>query len=440
MGKIHKALEKSKREHQRKSKLVSSSVFGAEKPRKEIIEQNQRETKSDPPVTAPVSQAGDLTSIHTLLNDSVESVAPEMDDKDESGRNSTGTISIPNLNRQPSVFSTRGGQPGKIKENLEETHVVETEHNFPDSAEKGQGSTNSTAVNKDKFVRADEINKSDTVETNEKKIFHLKDKTQIESLQEEPAVKLKTGYVREKQFATSDTKPTEYGHVKGSLLALLKPRSYEAEQFKILRTNLLFPEAGKPARSILITSAAPGDGKSFVSSNLAVSLALDQDRKVLLIDADIRKSEIHKTFGLNRVEKGICDYLTDQIPLASLLVTTSLKNLLILPAGMLNRDPHEVQSLERLPKLFEELATYYSDYYVVIDSAPPKLASETGVLARLVDSIVIVMKAGVTKREYVEETIDLVGKAKIAGIVFNWQDTRMSRYKKYAKNGEYYHK
>ena len=131
-----------------------------------------------------------------------------------------------------------------------------------------------------------------------------------------------------------------------------KAQSYEAEQFKILRTNLLFPEAGKPPRSILITSAAPGDGKSFVSSNLAVSLALDQDRKVLLIDADIRKSAIHKTFGLNRVEKGFY-YLTDQIPLASLLVTTSLKNLLILPAGMLNRDPHEVQSLERLPKLFE---------------------------------------------------------------------------------------
>jgi capsular exopolysaccharide synthesis family protein len=218
----------------------------------------------------------------------------------------------------------------------------------------------------------------------------------------------------------------------------LKPRSYEAEQFKILRTNLLFPESGNPARSILITSAAPNDGKSFVSANLAVSLALNQDRKVLLIDADVRRSQIHKIFGLNHIERGICDFLIDRIPLRSLLVKTSLKNLVILPAGQLTHNLDELQSLEKLPKLFEELAVHFSEYYIVIDSPPPKLASETGVLARLVDSIVIVMKAGVTKREYVEETIDLLEKGKIAGIVFNWHDNRMSNYKKYAKDREYY--
>jgi capsular exopolysaccharide synthesis family protein len=439
MGKIHKALEKSKREHQGRSKPVSSSVLGAQKPAKAITEKNKREPKLDPPITAPESPEGDLASIHKLLDDSAKTVAPEMDDKDDLGRTKTGKISIPNLNRQPSVSVTHGGPPDKIKQDFEETHFVGTERILADSAEKGQESANSRVMKKNEFVRDDEIDNSVAVETNEKKIFLLKDKAPIESLQETPAEKPTKEYVSEKQFVTSDTKPREYGLVNDSLLALLKPRSYEAEQFKILRTNLLFPESGKPARSILITSAAPGDGKSFVSSNLAVSLALDQERKVLLIDADVRRSELHKTFGLNRVEKGICDYLADQIPLPSLLVATSLKNLLILPAGMLTRDPHEVQSLERLPKLFEELATYYSDYYVVIDSAPPKLASETGVLARLVDSIVIVMKAGVTKREFVEETIDLLGKAKIAGIVFNWQDNRMSKYKKYAQNGKYYH-
>ena len=114
------------------------------------------------------------------------------------------------------------GATCKIKENLEETHVVETEHNFPDSAEKGQASTNSTAVNKDKFVRADQINKSDTVETNEKKSFLLKDKTQIDRSRR-ACCKAENRKCSEKQFGTSDTKPTEYGHVKGSLLALQSP-------------------------------------------------------------------------------------------------------------------------------------------------------------------------------------------------------------------------
>jgi capsular exopolysaccharide synthesis family protein len=222
------------------------------------------------------------------------------------------------------------------------------------------------------------------------------------------------------------------------LVALLKPRSYEAEQFKILRTNLLFPESGKPAKTILVTSAAPGDGKSFISANLAVSLALDHDRKVLLIDADVRRAAIHNIFGLNGFEKGVCNFLTDRIPLASLLVRTSLKNLLILPAGQMTHDPAQLQSLEKLPKLFEELSANFGEYFIVIDSPPPKLAAETGVLARLVDRIVIVMKSGVTKREYIEETIELVDKGKIAGIVFNWHENRMSKYKKYSKKREYY--
>jgi capsular exopolysaccharide synthesis family protein len=158
----------------------------------------------------------------------------------------------------------------------------------------------------------------------------------------------------------------------------------------------------------------------------------------MLIDADVRRSEIHNIFGLYRSDKGICDFLSNRMPLTSLLVRTPLKNLLILPAGKRIKNPSELQSLEKLPKLIEELAIHFSDYFIVIDSPPPKLASETGVLARLVDSIVVIVKAGVTKREYIEETIDLLEKEKITGIVFNWHDYGMFDYKKYAKNREYY--
>jgi capsular exopolysaccharide synthesis family protein len=275
-------------------------------------------------------------------------------------------------------------------------------------------------------------------EVNEKKIFVLKEKTLNESDRREVAEKTVPDDVHKSDSAFVDSGFTSHSAVDSSLVTLLKPRSYEAEQFKILRTNLLFPESGHPTRSVLITSASPGDGKSFISTNLAVSLALNYDRKVLLIDADVRRSETQSIFGLNHVEKGICDFLSGRIPLTSLLVKTSLSNLFILPAGKRVRGQAELRSLENLPKLFEELEAHFNEYFIVVDSPPPKLASETGVLARLVDSIVIVVKSGVTKRKLVEDTIDLIDKGKIAGIVFNWHENRMSTYKKYAQKRGYY--
>ena len=183
----------------------------------------------------------------------------------------------------------------------------------------------------------------------EKKVVVLREKTLTGTPRDEAPEKSSTGMRDYITAEPSYTESTGYTPVNGLLVALLKPRSYEAEQFKILRTNLLFPETGQPAKSMLITSAAPGDGKSFVSSNLAVSLALDHDRKVLLVDADVRRSAIHKIFGLNGSEKGICDFLADRVPLSSLLVKTSLNNLFILPAGRLTHAPDQCSPWKDCP-------------------------------------------------------------------------------------------
>jgi capsular exopolysaccharide synthesis family protein len=340
--------------------------------------------------------------------------------------------------KKDSLVKTIEAKVASDTQNLIPADGPSTKPELPGSKENSVISSNPLTGQKYDSVNNEKISILTPHETGDNKIFVFKEKTLNEFTREEVADNTVAYYVHKNDSVDLDSDSINHSTVDSSLVTLLKPRSFEAEQFKILRTNLLFPESGNPARSILITSAAPNDGKSFISANLAVSLALNQDRKVLLIDADVRRSQIHKLFGLNRVEKGICDFLTDQIPLTSLLAKTSLKNLAILPAGKLTRNPDELQSLEKLPKLFEELAAHFNEYFIVIDSPPPKLASETGVLARLVDSIVIVMKAGVTKREYVEETIDLLEKGKIAGIVFNWHDNRMSNYKKYAKDREYY--
>ena len=88
------------------------------------------------------------------------------------------------------------------------------------------------------------------------------------------------------------------------MVSLLEPQSFEAEQFKHLRTNILFPVSGKPPRLIMVTSALPDEGKSFVSANLAVSIAQNINEHVLLIDCDMRCPSIHKSFGFGDILHG----------------------------------------------------------------------------------------------------------------------------------------
>ena len=464
MGKIHKALEKSKKEHRGKTKSGSFATGGPGIPPDGGIRPEAGERKATPAASRPNSQKFGLGTIHDKqLHDPAESGALnfienknefQQEIKDTSVRNKSLSDSIPPV--EPHELKIKKNEDdfesSKIeslqksidtKNTLDQKEIISVDARSiktepPVSGEKI--SFTAKPETEKKYISVyDPINSSPTInETSDNKGNFINKKGALNVFDREFEVKTAPGSVGKDNLANADSDSTDYNGVDSKLVALTKPRSYEAEQFKILRTNLLFPESGKAARSILITSAAPGDGKSFVAANLAVSLAIRRDRKVMLIDADVRRSEIHNIFGLNRTDKGICDFLSNQMPLTSLLVKTSLKNLLILPAGKRIRNPSELQSLERLPMLIDELAIHFSDYFIVIDSPPPKLASETGVLARLVDSIVVIVKAGVTKREYIEETIDLLEKEKITGIVFNWHDYGMFDYKKYVKNREYY--
>ena len=137
------------------------------------------------------------------------------------------------------------------------------------------------------------------------------------------------------------TVPFDLKTVDRNLVTLLKPQSYEAEQFKILRTNLLFPVSGAAPRSILVTGALPADGKSFVSANLAVSIAMNINKHVLLIDCDLRKPDLNRLFGLGNTA-GLSDYLQNHKTLESLLVRTGIDKLTLLPSGPVPPNPSEL--------------------------------------------------------------------------------------------------
>ena len=219
-----------------------------------------------------------------------------------------------------------------------------------------------------------------------------------------------------------------------NLVTLMNAQSHEAEQFKILRTNILFPLSGSPPRSILVTSTAPGDGKSFAAANLAISIALNINRHVLLIDADLRQPQLHLRFGFGPVP-GLSDYLADGRPLPSLLLKTKVDKLTLLAAGPSPDNPAELISAERMSRLLAEVTQRYSDRIIVIDAPPPALAAETAVLSRQVDGILVVVRYRSTRRDDIADLVAKLGQKKILGSIVNFTETPTSRYYGYKYNG-----
>ncbi|MCP4117326.1 MAG: polysaccharide biosynthesis tyrosine autokinase [Desulfobacteraceae bacterium] len=263
------------------------------------------------------------------------------------------------------------------------------------------------------------------------KIFKALEKLQIADDSKAPFCIVPEDPSHEPANDGEETTPTEQGTVISgnldpSLLTHFKPHSLEAEQFRILKTNILFPDKGVPPRSIMITSSTPGDGKSFVASNLAVSIANSIDEYVLLMDCDLRRPSIHSRFGFSDIP-GLSEYLSDLRPLSSIIKKTQINKLSILPAGVPPSNPSELVSSEQMRLLLNEVKTRYDDRYIIIDSPPPYLTSEASALARQVDGIVIVVKTGKTKKEAVQDLIDTYGKKKILGVVKNFSYHRPGR-------------
>ena len=233
--------------------------------------------------------------------------------------------------------------------------------------------------------------------------------------------------------------PFDDKRLSKNLVSLVDPQSYEAEQFKMLRNSILFPVAGVAPQSILVTSALPAEGKSFVSANLAFSIAMNVNKHVLLIDVDLRKPDLHRIFGFGDVP-GLSDYLAERRSLDSLLLKTAVEKLTLLPGGPIPPNPSELASSERMSAMLEEVKQRYQDRLIVIDSPPPALAAETSFLARQVDGILLVVKHGKTPKEDIEDLMETVGSDKILGVVINYLDMPLSRrygYGKYGKYGRY---
>lgn len=218
------------------------------------------------------------------------------------------------------------------------------------------------------------------------------------------------------------------------------PTSVESEIFKILRTNILFPKTGVPPVSIMVTSAIPGDGKSFVAANLAISIAQGIENHVLLMDCDMRRSSIHRKFGFNDNVPGLSEHLSRGVPLHSLLKKTAVEKLTILPGGSAPDNPSELLSSQAMLQLFKEATNRYSDRFIIVDSPPPQLTAETTALANYVDGIILVVRYAATPKDRIMMLLEKMGREKVIGVVMNGYrvpTTERYGYGKYKKYGKY---
>ncbi|MCD6291931.1 MAG: polysaccharide biosynthesis tyrosine autokinase, partial [Deltaproteobacteria bacterium] len=191
-----------------------------------------------------------------------------------------------------------------------------------------------------------------------------------------------------------------------------------ADQFKILRTQLLQRLLSSGGNSVLITSPKPGEGKTVNAINLAISIAQEIDRTVLLIDANLRKPAIHKYFGLKE-SMGLADYLLGKISISEVLLNPGIDKLTILPGGLPLTTSSEMLGAARMADLVTEMKNRYEDRILVFDGPDILTNADSQVFSKLVDGIVLVVEAETTTRQEIKQAIERLGESPLIGTIFN---------------------
>jgi polysaccharide biosynthesis transport protein len=219
------------------------------------------------------------------------------------------------------------------------------------------------------------------------------------------------------------------------LVTIYQPRSPIAEAYRMLRTSLQFTSIDNPLRTVVITSAAPAEGKSLTAANTAVVIA-QGGKRVLLVDADLRRPSLHNLFQTNNDAGVTTALLQDDIVLTSILKSTEVPNLYLMTTGPLPPDPSELLGSKRMAHLIEALLQEVD--FIIFDSPPIVAVTDASVLATQVDGTLIVIDAAHTRRGAAQrgkEILDTVG-AKVLGAVFNRSSAPHRSYAYYYADGE----
>ena len=217
---------------------------------------------------------------------------------------------------------------------------------------------------------------------------------------------------------------------KVELLVQKYPKSVVSESIKTLRTNLQFSSVDSELKTILVTSSIPGEGKSFISANLAISFT-QTDKKVLIVDCDMRKGRQHRIFKLSNT-KGLSNLLIDDMTnYKDYINKTSIKNLYVITRGTVPPNPSELLNSNKNSELIKILKNKFD--IVIFDGVPCNGLPDSIIMSKLVDKVLIVSSESVTPRSVLESTKKQLKnvEAPVAGDVLNNVNRKNSKYGKY---------
>jgi protein-tyrosine kinase len=210
-------------------------------------------------------------------------------------------------------------------------------------------------------------------------------------------------------------------------------RTRIAEEFRVIKRPILLrafatgEERIESGNLMMVTSAKPGEGKTFTAINLAMSMASERDIHVLLVDADVQRPSVFQVLGLPP-QKGLLDVLSDaNLNPADVLTRTNIRNLTLMAAGTPSLATTELLASQKMIDLMQDIATRYQDRIIILDAPPVLASSEPSVLALHVGQVILVVEAGKTGRRAVEQTLTYIGGCPNISIVLNKADSGSGR-------------
>jgi capsular exopolysaccharide synthesis family protein len=190
------------------------------------------------------------------------------------------------------------------------------------------------------------------------------------------------------------------------------------DSYRVLRTHVLRRMKQNNWRSLGVTSAAPGVGKTLTAINLSISIVMDPNCAVILVDADLRRPNIHKFLGL-KPEHSIGDYINTEIAIEDLLINPGIERLVILPSQKQMKNSSDFIASPNMVHLIQDLKSRYSSYLMIFDLPPVLVGDDVIAVASLLDAALLVVEDGKTKADELARSVELLKDVNIVGTVLN---------------------
>ncbi|MFQ5707296.1 MAG: GumC family protein [bacterium] len=219
-----------------------------------------------------------------------------------------------------------------------------------------------------------------------------------------PVIRDMDNKLKKKRNGTVDPETAKISRLESRMISHFAPKSPISEAYRTFRTNVQYSKADKPLKSILLTSPGPGEGKSTSIANLAITLA-QQGSRVLLVDSDLRRPILHNIFKVDK-SNGLSNRLVGRISTSEAIRKTYVENLYLMPCGTLPPNPSELLGSVAMKDLIGELNSRFD--VILLDSPPVIAVTDPAVLSAMVDGVVIIVMAGQTHREAAQRAFTLL--------------------------------